>query len=173
METKESVLELVNFNIIDTSCRYIPFPSSHNKDKSNQNQLPVIIDFEVKINREDRVFLIFLSTTINPKNDPGYFADVESVGVFRINQEINDNEEFGLIHFSGLQICIANVRSFIGNITSYYPAGRFLFHSIDLRDLVEKKVKIEKEKERKAVTDAKAEAEETGSNKPAPIEQAE
>jgi hypothetical protein len=44
-----------------------------------------------------------------------------------------------MILFSGVSICITNLRAFIANLTSSYPLGRFNFPAIDVNDLIQKK----------------------------------
>jgi hypothetical protein len=46
-----------------------------------------------------------------------------------------------LIHFSALNICIVNIRSYIANMSSYFPLGRFNFHTIDMPSLITEKQK--------------------------------
>lgn len=54
----------------------------------------------------------------------------------KFDDNISTEEKQNLILYSGLSMCIANVRAYISNITSYYPLGKYTFPSIDLNALI-------------------------------------
>jgi preprotein translocase subunit SecB len=138
METKASPLVLEDFYIINSNCNFKQLPTTNNvkKIRSIQAKYPVLIDYDIKKTIDKPEFIIGIKVVINSDHLEGYAIEVEGVGLFSISKKMEEQAIANLIHFSALNICIANLRSYIANMTSYFPLGRFNFHSIDMPSLI-------------------------------------
>lgn len=140
METKASPLILDDFCIVHSNCKQTT-NENLKKFREKQAKYPVLADYEIRKIKDKSNFIIGVRIVINPDNLEGYSIDVEGVGYFTINEEMDEEKIANLIHFSALNICIANIRSYIANMTSYFPLGRFNFHAIDMPSLIASKQK--------------------------------
>ena len=144
METKASPLVLEDFIITNSICHLKEFKvadANINKIRKKQAKHPVLIDYEIKKAQDKPEFLIGVKIAVNPDHLDGYAIEVEGIGFFTISKEMDEKEIANLIHFSAINICIANIRSYIANMTSYFPLGRFNFHAIDMPNLIKEKQK--------------------------------
>lgn len=139
MEAKESPLILKQFDILGSKCDLIPTDNSKINLLLETSKMPVDIDFFMKQN-EDDTFFIFAKVSINQGNNPnpGYSVYAEGVGSFTFQPGVSDADK-PRYYSSGVNICIGNLRQFVSAITSYYPLGRFSFHSIDMPALLKSK----------------------------------
>lgn len=139
METKESPLILKQFDILSSKCDLVPTNDPTVNLLIETKKMPVDIDFFMKQN-EDGSFYLFTKVSINQGEDqkPGYSIYTEGVGLFDFQPELSA-EEKSKYYNSGVNICIGNLRQYICAITSYYPLGRFSFHSIDMPALLKSK----------------------------------
>lgn len=142
MEAIKSPLILKNFTILNSTCEVTPIEATNNGNFEDiQNQYAIDIDFGIQENEENKVILVFSKVSINPNKEPGYYIDVEGVGVFDFDESFNlsfeDKKTY--IQHSAINICITNIRAFVANTTSYFPFGRFNFAAINMNDLLEKK----------------------------------
>lgn len=146
MRAKESLLVLNNFSILESECSIIPWAKDSNHVGSLNH--PVDIDFKILTNKENKNKHIIITTVeLNSDKEPGYYARVKGVGEFVISDSsTSEKVKNQLILFSGVSICITNIRSYIANITSYYPLGKYNFSTIDINDLVNQKMKQNAEK---------------------------
>jgi len=144
METKASQLVLEDFIITNSTCHLKEFQitdTNINKIRKKQANHPVLMDYEIKKANDKPEFVIGIKVVINPDHLDGYAIEVGGVGLFTISKEMDEKEIANLIHFSAINICIANIRSYIANMTSYFPLGRFNFHAIDMPSLIAAKQK--------------------------------
>jgi len=141
METKASPLVLEDFYITNCNCNFEQFPTTNNVKelRGKQAKYPVLIDYEIKKTKDKPDFIIGLKVVINPDHLEGYIIEVKGVGVFTISKKMDEKEIANLIFYSAMNICIANIRSYIANMTSYFPIGRFNFHAIDMPSLIKEK----------------------------------
>jgi hypothetical protein len=142
METKASPLVLEDFIITFSNCDIIGLQTANkniNKIRDKQANYPVLIDYDIKKMKDKSDFIIGMRVIINPNKLEGYNITVSGVGYFTISEITNQKEIANLIHFSALNICIANLRSYIANMTSYFPMGRYNFKAIDMLNLIKSK----------------------------------
>jgi preprotein translocase subunit SecB len=139
MRTIESSLRLLDFVIVESQCTYNA--SDENAELMQiQNSYPVDIDFDIRQSTDKNNYCIEIFVSINEEKKEGYSIKVTGLGFFSI-QDIEIEEEIEkLINYSAINICIANLRSYIANMTSYYPMGKYLFHSIDMPKLIKAKI---------------------------------
>ncbi|TWV15106.1 hypothetical protein FQ707_01980 [Bacteroidaceae bacterium HV4-6-C5C] len=139
MIAKESFLVLERFDILKSSCQ-CEFDDDQNVDLLDITQkYPVDIDFKIQTDNKGS-FLIFVKVDINAgdKIKSGYSISAEGVGLFSLSQEAPQDKVQGYVN-SGVNICITNLRAYINTMTSFYPLGRFSFHSIDMPALFKSK----------------------------------
>lgn len=110
-------------------------------------------DFAHKFQQNNQIY-IFVKVDINKgkKTLPGYKMFVEGVSVFEFDptKKLSKKDKDELIHVSGLSIAINNLRSYINNLTMYFPFGKYTFPLIDLNSAYKEKNKqVNKKKERK------------------------
>ena len=139
MKTIESSLRLLDFVIVESQCAY--HASDENAELMQiQNSYPVDIDFDISQSTDKNNYCIEIFVSINEEQKEGYSIKVTGLGFFSI-QDIEIEEEIEkLINYSAINICIANLRSYIANMTSYYPMGKYVFHSIDMIKLIKAKI---------------------------------
>lgn len=147
MIAKKSPLILDSFNILNSKCEIIHSDDSSIDLLENTNSMPVDIDFSIR-QSEDNSILVFSKVEINYSDNPnpGYSILVEGVGMFHFDEIAEDKLKLQLIN-SSISICIANLRSYVKTITSFYLLGSFSFHSIDMPALLKSKAdSLEKNK---------------------------
>lgn len=139
MKAKNSVLIMDSFSVLESECSLIPW----SKDASEERHLnhSVDIDFDVMKHKEDEnKHIILITLRVNPEKEPGYYACVKGLGAFDIaDSSVSEKEKNQLVLFSGVSICVTQLRSFIANLTSYYPLGKYSFPAIDINDLIKQK----------------------------------
>lgn len=153
MKIPKSDLELIEFVIINSEYRF-----HEPKDDIEINIRELFSDYELNIDfgtsepieDEDNIFNIFIKIDINNGKDPlpGYSIFCEGVGLFKIPnlKTLEDSVANNLLQISSLSISINSIRSYLMNITNYYPFGKFILPSIDMNQLISSKVQ-EKESE--------------------------
>ena len=153
MKIQKSDLELIEFVIINSEYRF-----HEPKDDIEINIRELFSDYELNIyfgtsepiEDEDNIFNIFIKIDINNGKDPlpGYSIFCEGVGLFKIPnlKTLEDSVANNLLQISSLSISINSIRSYLMNITNYYPFGKFILPSIDMNQLISSKVQ-EKEAE--------------------------
>lgn len=136
MIVKESLLKFDNFAVLDTICHY-----NHGEELSNDHlySYPVDVDFDILSHKNENIFKIIVSVRINSERKSGYTISVLAATFFRIAGEITEQEKINLLQYSGVQMAIANLRSYIESITSYYPLGKYILPTFDLQDLINRK----------------------------------
>jgi len=146
MIARKSALILENFVIVDSHISLIVANEKLNTGVVEiLNSYPVEIDFSIEEDSNDELFRIVTTIEINNKEErnPGYSILVTGMSFFKFENHtpLPDNQRKQMLQVSGLSICIANIRSYIANQTSYYPWGSFSFHAIDIQHLLEEKQK--------------------------------
>lgn len=139
MIAKKSPIILQRFDILNSKCNLIPSSDPSVNLLEATKDMPLDIDFAIKEN-EDNSLYVFVKIGINVSDNaqPGYSIMAEGVGVFSFEDLVSDKEKNQLAS-SGVNICITNLRSYVNTITSFYPLGRFSFHSIDMPALFKSK----------------------------------
>lgn len=144
MIAKRSTLILESFIIVESNCSIVvPEELIEFHPIADTDSFPIDIDFRIEKENEAERYRIFISLEINncTEKKNGYSISVNGVGFFSFD-ELAEFEENGKVQFlesSGLSICITNLRSFITNLTSYYPWGSFTFHAVDVQALLKDK----------------------------------
>lgn len=141
MLIKSSPLTLVEFYIMQS--RLLFNPSADNGDTTDfAHQYAIDLDFRLK-QPQDGVYLIFTKATINEgeHKSAGHSIYAEGVSVFSIDvNRVTKKEEIkALINFSAVPMAFNNLRSYIADMTSYTPAGRYLLPVFDLNVLLKEK----------------------------------
>ena len=100
------------------------------------------IDFAFQQLNEDS-YQVFTKVAVNRVEKPfyGYTLFMEGVSIFSFDRtiELTDQDRLNLLHFSGLNICIGNMRNMLAATTAYGPFGRYILPSIDIKRLVDDK----------------------------------
>lgn len=145
MEILKSPLELLDFNVL-RSVYSFEHPEEQEEINVAQMVSNYTLDFDYMIKTSsENLYAIFTKVKINNDENklPGHSIFAEAVSVFRINPEYPDklelNDVKSLISFSAVTIAFNNIRAFISDITSYTPAGKYLFPIFDLQLLIKKK----------------------------------
>lgn len=141
MITQESVLKFKEFSILRSHCEFTPFRQTPKNCKCSDimDKYPVDINFDVKYDEDNNIYMILVSVKINPEKNEGYSIYADGCGIF----EIEADEDTRIIYQSGVNICITNIRAYIASLTSYYPMGKFNFHSIDMNAFFKAKEEID------------------------------
>jgi len=155
MIAKRSALILESFVIVDNNCSIVvPEVPIEFLPIIETEGFPIGIDFRIEKENNVERYRIFVSVEINNSTDKknGYSIAVNGMGFFSFdtNTKIDENEKNQLLEYSGLSICITNLRSFITNQTSYYPWGSFTFHAVDVRALLKEKKELEEKEDDKS-----------------------
>ncbi len=148
MIAKESILKIKEFYILNSTCVSLPIKSDTQNTSCGDfmSKYPVEIDFDVRQNEDDSMYVVFVKVAINKQKDEGYSIVAEGCGIFE-KIDVAEDEFINILLNSGVSICITNLRSYVANITSYYPLGRFNFHSIDMQALLKAKRDEQQHKE--------------------------
>lgn len=144
MKAKKSELQLKDFAIIDSKCEFIPFEEEEFNFEIIQESHSIDIDFDISKNdsEEDTTYAIISRVTINEEKKSGYYIHIESCCVFSLpDSKLDSKSRVSLIN-SAIAISITNTRSYIANVTSYMPFGKFSFAAIDMTDLLNQKAKL-------------------------------
>lgn len=141
MKVKLSDLELLQINLLSTFAHFNPGSEKEVNDFFLTDDID--IDFKILNHKKNKLqFKILLLVKINddPKmRKPGYSIVVTMEGVFRVQNEISDEEYFNLKFVSAMPMMISNLRASLSDITSKFPAGAYLLPSIDLTELIKQK----------------------------------
>ena len=147
MVAKQSAIVLESFVIMDSKCAIILSDSADFQPIETTRNFPIEIDFHIEKENNTERYRIFTKVEINNgiEKESGYSISTKGLGFFSFDQSkpIDENEKLQLLEYSGLSICITNLRSYIANQTSYFPWGNFTFHSVDVSDLLSEKNKEE------------------------------
>ncbi|MDZ7740157.1 MAG: hypothetical protein U5K32_14070 [Bacteroidales bacterium] len=148
MKIPKSDLELIDFIIINSD---YTFKQPHEKENTNIRNLFAEYDIEIDFGdtepaeEEDNIFNVYIKVEINrcEKPLPGYSIFCEGVGLFKIPnlKRLDEQTANNLLKISPLSIIINNMRSYIMNITNYYPFGKYVLPSIDLKSVINSKIK--------------------------------
>ena len=146
MKIKQSPLKFEEFYILDSHFQTL---NTNDIQKITIENIPIDIDFDILLNeKENDLFNIVLILNGNIKEKPeyGYRFTIISNGIFRLkdldNLDINIANQF--IYFSALPILINSIRTYLLNISSFAPFGKYLLPAIDLKDLLKKREKKER-----------------------------
>src|SRR5690606_33175232 len=103
------------------------------------------IDVDFSINTADeQVFQLYMEIAINnDKSLPGYSIYSQGVGLFDFSRfpKLTQKEKRDFLQFSGISICINQLRGIINLLTTHGPFGKYLLPAIDVNDLLKQKVK--------------------------------
>lgn len=144
MNVTKSPLILHDFYILDSKYRFNE--SSEGKINVSEVFSRYNIDFDFAAT-EQKNGEIFLFTKIGINNEgetlSGYSIFVESISILGFDNTVNlsDKEKADFINISGLSIAINNLRTYISNITTYCPLGKFQVPTLDVGALHKEKQK--------------------------------
>src|ERR1017187_221347 len=150
MKIKQSPLKVIDFLVINSRLKFTS-PASEINIKELFITYDIDIDF-AKVVQGDN-YQLFMKISINegsPPKEIGYSIFAEVIGIFSLNNEGLTKEEINnYSNYTSLIITINHLRNFISNQTSYAPLGKYMLPSIDMKDLLEKKILRNKEIKKK------------------------
>lgn len=141
MIIKQSPLKVLDFLCLENRLKFIS-PIEEVVPIELFQQYEIDFDFAQTHNNEHLQVYVKVSINDIPTPMPGYKIFTEAVGLFGLNEEglsIDDINNFK--NYTALIITINHLRNFISNLTSYSPMGKFVLPSIDMVDLMNKKMK--------------------------------
>lgn len=147
MILKKSPLQHHEFFVLNSSYNFIDLEIDSNGNSVALVAFPEYeLDFDFTINfKENGFFLIFTKISINTSDKPlqGYkiFAECVSIFSFEKNVKLDDKVKGDYIYISALSIAINNMRTYIANMTSYGPHGKYLLPAIDVASIHQEKIK--------------------------------
>jgi preprotein translocase subunit SecB len=147
MIIKPSPLKLVQFFITRIEVDFTD-PESYDSFnlKEEIEKYHVDIDFSIKRPTADG-FHVFVRTHVNKGSlRSGYEVKSECLGIFKLSEEVPDEDIKKLINTSALVMTLNYLRAYIANTTSGMPWGQYLLPSIDMQDLHMKKVQLIKDR---------------------------
>lgn len=152
MIAKRSELILESFVVVDCNCSIVvPEEAIEFHPITDTENFPVDIDFRIEKEVDSERYRIIVSLEINNCTDKknGYSITANGMGFFSFesNASLSESEKAQFLEMSGLSICVTNLRSFITNITAYYPWGSFTFHAVDIVALLKDKKEAEEKEE--------------------------
>ncbi len=147
MDIRKSELQQTFFAVIDSSIA-IEIPTASVEQERND----LDIDLDMFINKEDRhmVRVQFTIRALRTHNDRiGLKIDVLSTTDFHVDESLDPECEtfLQLVQYSATAIAYNNIRAYLHNATSYYPADPYILPTIDLNDLVKKFAEKQKPQE--------------------------
>lgn len=150
MNVKKSLLNFRNFVVFGSFFEAIPFDENDEKQKERiLPDIPLEVELDILTDPDDKnLYNIVLEVSGNrsEKKLPGYSFSIACEGIFSIdNQEQLEKDKIDqLLLYSAVPMVISSLRGYLANISSYSIYGQYLLPSIDLQDLIKKKVKVQK-----------------------------
>lgn len=141
MRITKSPLELIDFFLLDTQCRYIaPSDDTDEDDTAIFEQYEIDIDFMFRPEEraKDELWVyVRIAVNCSPEPLPGYRIFIEGTGHYRtvVRDDVSDEEWKSLFEGSTLSIVINNLRAAIMQLTAHGPFGKYILPSVDLADL--------------------------------------
>lgn len=143
MIVKRSPLDLAEFALVNQQYKFTPPDEGEVDVGALVDQYEIDIDFS--INTQDNIrFQVYVAIGVNKNGAlPGYAISSEGIGFFDFSKaaDISKKEKGEFLQFSGISICINQLRGIISSLTANGPFGKYLLPSIDVNDLLQKKVK--------------------------------
>lgn len=152
MKIEKSPLILKDFIVIDSKYEFLEPDSDIDDIKDVMDQYEIDFDFMLKKEEGDVSFLYTKISINDTKNSlPGYRMFVEGLSIFDFNPKakLSKKEKADFLYLSGLSIAINNLRTYLCDVTSYYPFGKFLLPAIDVGALHNEKRKQMESKKKK------------------------
>jgi preprotein translocase subunit SecB len=143
MITKQSPLELIEFVVLEQHFEFIPSDIAIEDTRALFSKYIVDIDFGIKKMQPD-IHQMRVKASINYIDSPesGYKIYLETGGIFKIDEKMKDQETYSnLLYRSTLSMQLNYLRTFIADVSSHFPLGRYWLPSIDLVDLINEKAK--------------------------------
>ena len=151
MRIKKSPLILNDFYVLDSKYKFNDPGNKKVNIREIFDAYVIDLDFIAKEQKSGETFL-FTKISINDIDASllGYIMFVEGVSIFSFDKHsiLTDKEKSDFIYTSGLSIAINNLRTYISNVTSSYPFGKFQLPAIDVVALHADKKKMLKNKKR-------------------------
>lgn len=153
MKFPKSDLEMLDFIILESHFKYLEPKEKLIDPNVLFNKYDFDIDFIAR--ESDDLEYVFIKIQINDLKKPveGYIMFVEAVCTFKFNttSKMTEKDKSKYLYGSGLSIAINNLRSYISNISSNYPLGRFTLPLVDVGELhnLKKSLMDKKEQDKK------------------------
>ena len=143
MKIKKSILELHKFWVVRS--QFLVNPPSENQQTPENIELD--IDFEILVGEDLFKIVLQLEGNKGKKRKVGYSFKIEVEGIFGFSEKMSEEDSQHILLYSAIPMMIANTRGYLANITSYSFFGQYLLPSVDINNLIEKKVKAEQIKQ--------------------------
>ncbi len=144
MKPIASPLNIIDFALLEFEYKFVP-PDEDSGVDLRQYFDDYELDIDFTINKSDSL-QVFIKTSVNrgEKQLPGYSLQAEVACIFQFDEniQITEQERSSIEGFSTIYIALNSLRGFISQFTSSGPLGRYMFPSIDLNDLINKKKKL-------------------------------
>jgi len=148
MKAKKSPMILKSFLLLNHKYQFIHTAEEPDVKKIMDDYL---IDVDYAIKSDDKgYFNLFTKIGVNniDKPSPGYKLFIEGVCIFWFDnkKQISQTLKSQLLHGSGINICINNLRNILSVTTANGPFGRYLLPSLDVNQLLADKRQISQKK---------------------------
>ncbi|AEA42591.1 hypothetical protein [Fluviicola taffensis] len=151
MRIKKSPLILHDFYVLDSKYKFNDPGNKKVNIREIFDAYVIDLDFIAKEQKSGETFL-FTKISINDIDTSllGYIMFVEGVSIFSFDKNaiLTDKEKSDFIYISGLSIAINNLRTYISNVTSSYPFGKFQLPAVDVGALHADKKKMLKNRKK-------------------------
>lgn len=146
---KRSELKLVHWFLVKADYEFIGDPTQLRR---LDDQYPIQMDYHIQDVEDDQVF-VMAKAEINKDKDrlPGFVLTAEGGAIFNIKEakeKLTKEQLQHLVVMSGLNIAINHLRNNLAMMTFQSPIGPYILPAIDLGDLIDKKQKIVREKQK-------------------------
>jgi len=148
MKAKKSPMILKSFLLLNHKYQFI-----HTAEKPDVKKImdDYLIDVDYAMRTDDKGYInIFAKIGVNniDKPLPGYKLFIEGVCIFSFDdkKQIDQIVKNQLLHASGINICINNLRNILSITTANGPFGRYLLPALDVNHLLSEKRRISKKK---------------------------
>ncbi len=152
MIVKESPLEVIDFFVVQFTFNSIPVKGDN--DRSIEKMIyshKIHIDFgKKKMNKDFDAFFLKAWSNFGKNMSPGYSFFIETVTYYRIRNERKLSRDIikNLSTYSVLAVSYSNVRSVLNNMSANCPFGKYILPSIDINDIINKKMQIIQERDK-------------------------
>lgn len=143
-----SPLSLNRFSVL--AFQLVTIPGKEYNIKKKPPNLKLEIDYDIlhskaKNYKNQKYKIIIKLDGKNKKNSKEKFSfSLVAESIFSFSKNLDKEEIDQYLLYSALPIIINNVRVYLMNVLSFSPYESFILPTVDLRDLIEKKIKKNK-----------------------------
>lgn len=136
-------IRLLNYQLLSGGFKFLSPVEDIHGIRELFASYPISLEYEVKRNRKENLFLVLLKIGVNPgkfeDQKDGYELHAEVVSTFdtsRVEQAVPDAEKHTYILYTSLAIATHNVRACLRDMTMSAPMGPYSLPTIDIGKLV-------------------------------------